>query len=120
MAAAEDVAMEYTYQPGEGSFTVAEMGLAARKTYEALVTLGATGIRATFDGGYDEGFAYFVAAHLAEGAVPVGEVVDRLIATTGETFGTTRAAVASQLDDLAADLATYLVGTGFGTGEYAL
>jgi hypothetical protein len=131
---------EFEYETASGRFDPKELGPVARVMLEVLITAGATGFRVRYDGGYDEGFAHPEAFALGEESRPPVEVL-RELATT-ELIARVREAAAREsmwgnaiemytnatplealtyaLDELATELATSLLGDGFGTGEYEL
>ena len=131
----------FEYQSAEGSFAREKLGRAARAVYEALVAAGATKFRVRYDGGYDEGFSHpdavtfagrersieEVAAELGRG----GALSKKLRETAGKDSSWGNAAelyggasdeqtITYALDELAHELASKLLGDGYGTGEYQL
>jgi hypothetical protein len=127
----EDGELSY-YQPAEGQLAEDKLSGLSREVLAVLRDLGATEILVRYDGGYDEGFAYFDSAtvageshsvdalseELASGSLGE-EPKERIIHYSPEVEATmTRAHRAKDaLDCFAGDLAGQLLGNGFGTGE---
>jgi hypothetical protein len=127
----------FEYTPAEATFDADDFGEAvAPQVYALLVNLGATRMRATYDGGNDEGFAHADAFWFGEKNQTCEEVA-RLLSTPevmgqlreaaakvqwGEWFAKAETADAAKmaLDLLADELAQVLLGEGYGTGEYEL
>jgi hypothetical protein len=131
---------EFEYQSGSAQFEAAQLGPVSRVLLEALKTAGVTALGVRYDGGYDEGFAYPETLHYGESTRPAAEVlpglaspdlIQRIRAAASEDSiwgnATQMYAQASDpqamtyaLDELGTELATRLLGDGFGTGEYEL
>jgi hypothetical protein len=133
----------FEYESAEATFKLKRLGLAARWAYDALVGAGVMRFRVRYDGGYDEGFAQPDAMVFGDGREqPVDEAArelatpERLTALraaaagaprphgwgdAGEVYATAGPkAVEYALYELAHELASRLLGDGFGTGEYQL
>ena len=119
------------YEPAEAKFEAQELQGVPRQVFEALIGLGATQIHCTYDGGGDEGFAHFQAATIDGQAVEKATLVAQLSSgplaqlPEDERFSysqplSVEEKIAYLLDWLADDLATRLLGEGYGTGEYSL
>lgn len=132
----------FDYESAKATFKPAKLGGIARLTLDALLAAGATTFRVRYDGGYDEGFAYPDEVRFADGARSVDAVAGALVAAPGflaavrdasnqkgsmygngssvyaEASDATAAGYA--LDELAHELASRLLGDGYGTGEYQL
>jgi len=131
---------EFEYEPASGRFQPEELGPVSRLVLDALRAAGATRFRVRYDGGYDEGFANPEALIFGEEARSVdeaardlgaGDLVPRLREAAGRKSMWGNAAELYQeaspeqslrfaIDELAYDLASGLLGGGFGTGEYQL
>jgi hypothetical protein len=120
----------------------ANLGAIARAMFDRLVQLGATEFRVRYDGGYDEGFSHPDAVQLPAGLRDAKDVaadlakdaslVDAIRAAAsglGSMYGNAtdvygRAddpqVIRYALDELAHELASRLLGDGYGTGEYRL
>ena len=125
----------WSYEAAETQLDVDKISNASMQAFRILQELGATELFVRYDGGYDEGFAYFdsatvrgeawpvdvLAAELAPG--PLGErPSERTFRYSDEVeAGMTRVQEARDaLDGLAGELACQLLGNGFGTGEAAI
>jgi hypothetical protein len=153
------------YEPAETTYNFDEANVLVRAVRDALWEKGFWFVEGHYDGGYDEGFAYFDAAVIdvgsdempdlvkagrALGAVPEAKRVagDELMAILQETrlskvyldsideLNFPPAAkeahrqrmlalppaqhITSALEEFADELASELLGRGFGTGEYTL
>ena len=129
---------DFEYEAAAERFEPADLGEASRLTLAALRDMGATGFRVRYDGGYDEGFSHpeAVLFDLREGSIDAvaadlaaAGFADRLRADPKllERYvyylkpDSAPATVAKTgLDELAHDLASKLLGDGYGTGEYEL
>jgi hypothetical protein len=131
---------KFEYERASGSFETAALGPVARLMVGTLVVAGGTELRVRYDGGYDEGFAHPdavlvgtewrpAAELLAELATP--ELITRIreAASRDSMWGNASVLYAEAepaqaatyaLDELVTELATRLLGQGFGTGEYEL
>ena len=131
----------FEYEAAEAAFDPRKLGGPAAAALDALLALGATRFRVTYDGGYDEGFsnpdtvwvgddprpAAVVAKELAKpGPVALlraaGKGPDSMHGNPGDLYARLPDAevARSALDELAHELASKLLGDGFGTGEYQL
>jgi hypothetical protein len=131
---------DFQYESAEASFTRDDLGPGARAVYDALVGAGATQFLVKYDGGYDEGFSHPAAARFGEQEHSIEAVakqlanpklVKRLVEAAGGSSAWGNAsemyakaseheAVRYGLEELAHELASRLLGDGFGTGEYQL
>ena len=130
----------FEYESAEAAFARDDLGATARAVYDALVVAGATAFRVKYDGGYDEGFSHPAAVRIADQDHPIDAVcrqlanpklVKRLIEAAaknsmwggaGEMYAkaSEHQAVEYAVDELAHELASRLLGDGYGTGEYQL
>lgn len=93
-----------------------------------LVKLGAVKAYIRYDGGNDEGFAWFDSCVFADGSVRSADQVARDLVTAGPAAAAIVVALYGRafdlretLDDLLASTwAVDLLGRGFGTGEYVM
>lgn len=134
----------FEYETAEATFKPDQLGVIARLTLDALLEKGALRFRVRYDGGYDEGFSHPDAVAFADRLVDAQAFADDELRT--ESFvAKVRAAVRSDprnsmygnaadlydkaedkkvardaLDELAHELASRLLGNGYGTGEYQL
>lgn len=131
---------EFEYEAGSAQFGAAELGPVSRAMLELLRTAGVSALNVRYDGGYDEGFAYPETLLFGDEPRPVAEALPglasveviariRTAASEDSMWGNAREmyAQASEaqvmtyaLDELATELASRLLGNGFGTGEYEL
>ncbi len=127
---------DFEYHPPERTtFNPARLGKLAAATLRALAEHGATGFRVRYDGGYDEGFAHPDAILFDEAERSPAAVAKEL--GTADRVAAIRAAadrpwqaffhstdepkaLEGALDELAHELASILLGEGYGTGEYQL
>ena len=134
----------FEYESAEAQFKPEKLGPVARVMYDALVADGARKFYVTYDGGYDEGFSHpgdlFFGDDAGERRSP--EIVKRKLAADVALVVRLRAAagkdsmwgnatelyvkasdaeaVGYALDELAHEVASRLLGDGYGTGEYQL
>ncbi len=126
---------EFEYSPAETRFDISDLGAASLIVLEVLKRLGAEKFEVSYDGGHDEGFAYPVRVYIGGQAREIEEIVasPAMKSSVDEMrrqlrggkenwyYGQPDAVLAmSQLDELAMELSSKLLGRGFGTGEYAL
>ena len=131
---------EFDYQPAAARFDPGKLGAVARVMLDTLRAAGATGLRVRYDGGYDEGFAHpdavrfgdhprEVSQVLAEIASPALVAAVRAAAGRDSAWGNAAemyagvsddVAVSYAMEELAHELASRLLGDGYGTGEYQL
>jgi hypothetical protein len=133
---------EFEYESASAAFDRRKLGAAAGAMLDALVAAGATEFRVRYDGGYDEGFSHADSVHFGARIVPADRALGDLASPA--LSARVRAAVAAApkqrwgdqvgayaelsdadvarnaLDELAYELASKLLGDGFGTGEYQL
>ena len=132
---------KYEYESAEATFKAGQLGPVARVVFDALAAAGATGFDVKYDGGYDEGFSHPDALQFGDDrARPAQEVAKSL--ASAKLVAEIRAAagkssmwgnasefyaglsddkvVLHALDELAHELASRLLGEGYGTGEYQL
>jgi hypothetical protein len=132
----------FEYEPARAAFDPAELNPVARATLDSIRAAGGAALRVRYDGGYDEGFAHPDAVHFADGRTAGAASVRRELAAWPGYVAAVRAAAGKDstwgnaaemyakasdadaagyaLDELAGELATRLLGDGFGTGEYQL
>lgn len=129
----------HSYEPAQAQFTPEQLDENSRLVYEALQSMGVTAVRCKYDGGGDEGFAYFGEAMLGDQTLDAPQLGAQLAeGVLGQTSATPPEATAPQhllsyyqnlppveraqayLEDFANELATILLGDGFGTGEYSM
>lgn len=125
----------WSYEAAETQLDADKISKGSLQAFLILQEMGVTEIFVRYDGGYDEGFAYFDSATLRDESWPVEALAAELApGPLGErpserTFhysdeveaGMTRVQEAKDaLDGLACDLAGQLLGNGFGTGEAAI
>jgi hypothetical protein len=128
---------EFVYEGAEAKLEPKKLGDGARLMHDALRDAGATAFRVRYDGGFDEGFSHADAvlfgARQASVDEALGKVSDaKLVLALRESmkkqpWSADRAESASDaevlrdaLDELAHEIASLLLGDGFGTGEYQL
>lgn len=141
---------EFEYETATATFKRADLESVSQIIFDALVSAGATKFRVTYDGGYDEGFSHsdtlFFGSGKSDDADPgeargptsVGKalgahksLVDSIRTAAGKSSMWGNAAefyakmndaevCTHAMDELAQELATKLLGEGFGTGEYQL
>jgi hypothetical protein len=126
---------DYEYEAAEAQFKRQKLDEVARVTVDALVQLGASEFRVRYDGGYDEGFSHSEFFVIKNQQRPALAVADELAGTS--SIAAIRAAITQSayrpsgemsdsqmarfaIDQLAHELATLLLGRGYGTGEYSL
>ena len=93
-----------------------------------LRELGATAVRAKYDGGCDEGFAYLASAETADGTLSIDDLIARWSAGGKVTELPPPAHPAHTeedrfrwvADEFADALARRFLGEGYGTGEYEM
>jgi hypothetical protein len=122
---------EFEYEASTATFDFKKLGKASRVIYEAMRAAGATAFRVRYDGGYDEGFAHPDAVTFGGGDVrPAARVIEELtgpdlVERLKRSADPDRAAppgkaVTYAFDEFAHELASKLLGAGYGTGEYEL
>jgi hypothetical protein len=120
----------FEYESAEGKFNWAKLEPGARVIRDALLAAGAERFRVRYDGGFDEGFAHPDLLYFGDRQRGAKEVCEQLatpellaqLQQSGPSFadaGGTQAALYA-LDELAHQLASRLLGDGYGTGEYEL
>jgi hypothetical protein len=127
----------FMYFPASEACSVEKLGSVARLMLDHVKAAGATAFRVRYDGGCDEGFAHPEAFHFGDTARTANEVLAGLVsaelveeirnaAAQGSmwynavqmyTEESPSGAVTSALDELTMELASCLLGEGFGTGE---
>ena len=121
------------YEAAQCEIDFAALGELSLLAYQELEKLGATQISINYDGGGDEGFAHWDVAKTPDGdwnlagcieklkSGPLGEKIERGLFYHAPEEELSRAAWTREaLETLAHELATQLLGQGFGTGEYSL
>jgi hypothetical protein len=127
---------EFKYEPAEAKFTPHDLEARTLIVFSALKDLGITEMEISYDGGYDEGFAY-LDSFFAKGTEKSFDEISATLSQMPVIAATRKAAQAEShqdwlakyddagiakylLDDLAHELAAKLLGDGYGTGEYEL
>src|SRR5687768_11263958 len=130
----------FEYESAEAAFDAAKLSAVGRAALDALRGAGATALKVRYDGGYDEGFSHAEAVVFGQQARDHEQVARDL--TTPQLVAHIRAAAAQEsqwhnasefyagasdpevvrhaMDELAHELASKLLGEGYGTGEYEL
>jgi hypothetical protein len=141
----QDVAGErpsggFEYESAEAKFDAAQLSPVGRAALDALRAAGATAFKVRYDGGYDEGFAHSEAVAFGQQAkdhdraardLATPHLVARIRAAAGEESQWHNASefyasasdtevIRHAMDELAHELASKLLGDGYGTGEYEL
>jgi hypothetical protein len=132
---------EFEYESAEAQFKAAKLSPVGRVLLDSLRAAGATAFKVRYDGGYDEGFSHPEALRFGEdGEYPIADAIPKLVAPALVAALRTAAGEKSMwgnaqemyrkasdhevlkyaLDELAQDLASRLLGDGYGTGEYSL
>jgi len=125
---------EFEYAEARVRFEASALEPVARTMLEGLISLGAKGMKGSYDGGCDEGWAFAEEVLFASGAKDAKDACRELASTqlvnalrkAGEkrgAFGEDDSAdrvIADAMDDLAMELASALLFKGFGTGEYVI
>jgi hypothetical protein len=123
----------FSYEPATGRFEVKGLNEVARRALEALRGVGAGRLRVTYDGGYDEGFAQAASVTINGVATSAADVAKLLASSEFATWLRDRPkgvnprddfewirTVPDAIDELAFQIASVLLGEGYGTGEYEL
>ena len=131
------------YESAEATIDFPAMCADSRRVREELLAAGFAAVTCTYDGGHDEGFAYFESASDADGVHPAAAVAARLKASglipeqspwlkdalPPAAKEQLAAAWAGRSDEqklrdvlvtFTEQLATELLGKGFGTGDYSM
>lgn len=127
------------YEPAEAVVNLESGNALARTLRDALVAKGFSSVYCRYDGGFDEGFAYF--GHATANGVPFDPqelaallkdtpLADALVASYPEPYQVElRAEMAAAspekqtlqaLEDFADTMAAELLGQGYGTGDYSM
>ncbi|MBV9863874.1 MAG: hypothetical protein JO316_00840 [Abitibacteriaceae bacterium] len=124
----------HSYQPAQAQFTPGQLDEVSQFVCEMLQGMGVIAVRCQYDGGGDEGFAYFGEAFVGSQSLSAQELAAQLAdAESAQTSPVIpehlRSYYAnlppverakSYLDDFANELATLLLGEGYGTGDYSM
>jgi hypothetical protein len=126
----------FEYESAEAQFKPAKLGPVAKALLDELIERQATAFRACYDGGYDEGFAHPDYVAFGDQRRDVSAVAQELANSPLPAFAVRAAAstrrygsyaelddlrvIRSAFDELAHELASLLLGDGYGTGEYQL
>jgi hypothetical protein len=129
---------DFVYQEAEAKLEFKKLGEGARLILEALRGAGATAFRVRYDGGFDEGFSHADAVLFGARQASADEAL-RKVLSDATLISALREAMKKQpwsagraetepdagvlrdaLDELAHEIASTLLGDGFGTGEYQL
>ena len=124
---------EFEYEKAEATFTSKKLERVAKFVHQTLLDMGATEFRVRYDGGYDEGFAYPEYVVIGKEKRPVAKLVadfKKLIPQIRAESKKGRSDYLKDIvdkqvseyaiDQLAHELASLLLGEGYGTGEYEL
>jgi hypothetical protein len=127
---------QFEYARAKATVKPAKLGKLARTVLELLLEAGATEFRVKYDGGFDEGFSYPEYVVLGEARCPVNKIAQKLAKSKpaisqlkkgidkrmAEHYkGKSDLELAkSAIEELAHELASALLGDGYGTGEYQL
>ena len=127
---------KYEYEPaiGELKFSPENLDSDSRQVFDVLHEIGVKTVYCRYNGGHDEGFADLTGAKLEDRTVEFEELKSLLAESslgskTSEnliryyrnyTEPPPRVRVEFYLDGFARSLATHLLGSGFGTGEYSM
>ena len=127
---------KYEYEPAIGQFTFTAENLDpdSRQVFNVLREIKVKTVYCRYNGGGDEGFADFVGAKLEDRIVEFDELKSLLAegllgSKTTEDLRryycnyeepSARVRVEFYLDVFARSLATHLLGSGYGTGEYSM
>lgn len=131
---------DFEYSSTEAKFDWKKLSPAAAVIRQALLAAGAKRFRVCYDGGYDEGFAHSDQIQLVDRQLSAQEAAKKLASpslleqvqkavATGSRWAhsaeyykdvSAEQAFKSALDELAHELASRLLGDGYGTGEYQL
>jgi hypothetical protein len=122
---------DYSYERAGARFDPARLSGICRTVYDRLRAEGASSIRCSYDGGGDEGFTHFEHAVIGGEAVGVRELVERwsagplgdrndLVVYGGAVEQPRDVNVRDVLDGFGHELASRLLGEGYGTGEYTM
>jgi hypothetical protein len=127
---------EFKYEEAKATFRPKKLEKVSQVTLDALLGMEATHLRVRYDGGYDEGFAYTDHVQIGKTKRKSDDVIKSLVKAGcggkirkverkllqdyyGKKLSDAMAAEHG-LDTLAHELASLLLGEGYGTGEYEL
>ena len=127
----------YQHQLARSRFSIEILTPASQEVFELLQQLAVKGVRCSYNGGGDEGFAHFEAAILDDRELNLNTLKQQLIEgplsrlqgqeSIPNTYGadyynqlTPEERVRERLDVFAIELASCLLGDGYGTGELSL
>ncbi len=116
------------YYPANAQFEASQLPTRTRQILGVLTEMGATHVHCSYNGGFDEGFAFFEALTINGEKVEKTAVIERIVANSlaqmpdyefnGYEPNSTEEKIGNLLDWYFADvLATQLLGRGYGTGE---
>lgn len=128
---------KYQYEPaiGQLKFTRENLNTDSQQVFDVLREIGVKSVYCRYNGGGDEGFADFTGAKIEDRIVEFEELKSLLIETSlgsktteylHRYYGSPHGELSAQqrvefyLDEFARALATYLLGRGYGTGEYSM
>ncbi len=127
---------KYEYEPaiGQLNFSRENLDPDSRQVFDVLREIGVKTVYCRYNGGGDEGFADFVGVKLEDRIVEFEELKSLLAegllgSKTTEDLRryyrnyeepSARVRVEFYLDGFARSLATHLLGSGYGTGEYSM
>jgi hypothetical protein len=128
---------DFEYQSAKAKLKPKDLGSRAKLIADALRAAGASAFRVRYDGGFDEGFSHPDAILFGQRARTTKAVLKEissptLVAALREASkkekwaadwlktASDQEVVRSAIDELAHEIASVLLGEGFGTGEYQL
>jgi hypothetical protein len=126
---------DYQYEPAKARFKPEKLSPTSRLFLETLRAIGGTHFRVTYDGGNDEGWAHPDHIKVGDKQIPADSLLTQLVNSSlilqirdlnkGQKRDPYVKANDKQVADWALEafvyeIATALLGEGFGTGEYML
>ncbi len=116
------------YYSANARFEASQLPARTRRILGVFANMGATHVHCSYNGGFDEGFAFFEALTVHGEKVEKATVIERIIANSldqmpdyefnGYEPNSPEEKIGNLLDWYFADvLATLLLGRGYGTGE---
>jgi hypothetical protein len=128
---------DFVYESAKAKFVPKKFAKRPQMMLSALLAAGATAFRVSYDGGFDEGFSHPQAVVFGAKERTIKQTLDEV--GSAELAGELResmkkdkwsadraktepdrAIVTDALNDLAHEIASVLLGDGYGTGEYQL
>jgi hypothetical protein len=123
---------KYEYELASGQFNYDDLSSDARQVFDLLREFGAKVVCCRYNGGGDEGFAYFERVELEDKTVSLNDLKYQLAegllgSKTSQYLHSyyreeplPEQRVEFFLELFADELAIYLLGSGYGTGEYSM